>query len=264
MNNTRNSRAMKLYHRELGEGKPLIILHGLFGSSDNWMSIAKELEGHFKMYLVDQRNHGQSPHSDEFSYAAMAEDLNEFIEEHGIENPSILGHSMGGKTAMNFAINHTDKWDKLIVVDIAPRAYPVRHDTILEGLKSIDVENLKSRGEADKQLAEYVKDLGTRQFLLKNLARKSDGGFEWKINLSAIDKNIEAMGEGVEQRLAIEKDVLFIRGENSDYIQDKDNILIVQLFPNSEVKTVKGAGHWVHAEQPQVLLEMITDFLEVS
>ena len=255
---------MKLYHRELGEGKPLIILHGLFGSSDNWMSIAKELEGHFKMYLVDQRNHGQSPHSDEFSYAAMAEDLNEFIEEHGIENPSILGHSMGGKTAMNFAINHTDKWDKLIVVDIAPRAYPVRHDTILEGLKSIDVENLKSRGEADKQLAEYVKDLGTRQFLLKNLARKSDGGFEWKINLSAIDKNIEAMGEGVEQRLAIEKDVLFIRGENSDYIQDKDNILIVQLFPNSEVKTVKGAGHWVHAEQPQVLLEMITDFLEVS
>ncbi|GAA0891731.1 alpha/beta fold hydrolase [Fulvivirga kasyanovii] len=254
---------MKLYHREIGEGKPLIILHGLFGSSDNWMSIAKELEGHFKMYLVDQRNHGQSPHSDEFNYAAMASDLNEFIEEHGIENPSILGHSMGGKTAMNFAINHADKWDKLIVVDIAPRAYPVHHDTILKGLKSIDVDNLKSRGEADKQLAEYIKDMGTRQFLLKNLARKSDGGFEWKINLPVIDKNIEAMGEGIEEQLAIEKDVLFIRGEKSDYIQDKDNILIVQLFPNSEVKTVKNAGHWVHAEQPKALLEMVTEFLEV-
>lgn len=254
---------MKLYHREIGEGKPLIILHGLFGSSDNWMSIAKELEGHFKMYLVDQRNHGQSPHSDEFNYTAMANDLNEFIEEHGIENPSILGHSMGGKTAMNFAINHADKWDKLIVVDIAPRAYPVHHDTILKGLKSIDVDNLKSRGEADKQLAEYVKDMGTRQFLLKNLARKSDGGFEWKINLPVIDKKIEAMGEGIEQQLAIEKDVLFIRGEKSDYIQDRDNILIVQLFPNSEVKTVKNAGHWVHAEQPKALLEMVTEFLEV-
>lgn len=254
---------MKLYHREIGEGKPLIILHGLFGSSDNWMSIAKELEGHFKMYLVDQRNHGQSPHSDEFNYTAMANDLNEFIEEHGIENPSILGHSMGGKTAMNFAINHADKWDKLIVVDIAPRAYPVHHDTILKGLKSIDVDNLKSRGEADKQLSEYVKDMGTRQFLLKNLARKSDGGFEWKINLPVIDKKIEAMGEGIEQQLAIEKDVLFIRGEKSDYIQDRDNILIVQLFPNSEVKTVKNAGHWVHAEQPKALLEMVTEFLEV-
>lgn len=254
---------MKLYHREIGEGKPLIILHGLFGSSDNWMSIAKELEGHFKMYLVDQRNHGQSPHSDEFNYTAMANDLNEFIEEHGIENPSILGHSMGGKTAMNFAINHADRWDKLIVVDIAPRAYPVHHDTILKGLKSIDVDNLKSRGEADKQLAEYVKDMGTRQFLLKNLARKSDGGFEWKINLPVIDKKIEAMGEGIEQQLAIEKDVLFIRGEKSDYIQDRDNILIVQLFPNSEVKTVKNAGHWVHAEQPKALLEMVTEFLEV-
>lgn len=253
---------MKLYHRELGQGEPLIILHGLFGSSDNWMSIAKELEEHYKIYLVDQRNHGQSPHSDEFSYEAMAEDLNDFIEEHGIKNPSILGHSMGGKTAMKFAITHTDKWEKLIVVDMAPRAYPVHHSTILDGLKSIDVENLKSRGEADKQLAKSIKDVGTRQFLLKNLARKDEGGFEWKINLPVIDKNIEAMGEGIENRLAIEKDVLFIRGEKSDYIQDKDNILIVQLFPNSEVKTVKNAGHWVHAEQPEALLKMVTEFLQ--
>ncbi|ELR70727.1 Putative esterase/lipase ybfF [Fulvivirga imtechensis AK7] len=252
---------MKLYHRELGHGKPLIILHGLFGSSDNWMSIARELESDYKIYLVDQRNHGQSANNEEFSYTAMADDLNEFINEHGIEKPYILGHSMGGKTAMKFAITHADMWKKLIVVDIAPKAYPVRHDTILEGLKSIDVTNLKSRGDADRQLANYVSDLGTRQFLLKNLSRKSDGGFEWKINLPVIDKNIEAMGEGIEDRLAIEREVLFIRGEKSDYIQDKDNILIVQLFPNSEVKTVKNAGHWVHAEQPEVLIGMVREFL---
>lgn len=252
---------MELHYKELGTGKPLIILHGLFGSSDNWMSIARALEDHFKIYLVDQRNHGQSPNSEEFSYEAMAQDLYEFIKSKNIEQPSIMGHSMGGKTAMKFAINHPDLWDKLIVVDMAPRAYPVRHRTILDGLKSIDVAQLKSRGDADKQLAEYIPQLGIRQFLLKNLARKNNGGFEWKINLPVIDKNIEQMGEGIEERLAIEKEVLFIRGENSDYIRDSDNILIVQLFPNSEVKTVKNAGHWVHAEQPDEVVRLVTEFL---
>jgi len=254
---------MQLNYKTLGEGKPLIILHGLFGSLDNWLTIAKELtENHnYKVYLVDQRNHGHSPHSDEFNYGAMAEDLNEFIEEHGIENPSILGHSMGGKTAMKFALNHADKWDKLIVVDISPKAYPVHHDVILEGLNAIDVHNLKSRGEADKQLAEHISDFGTRQFLLKNLSRRKEGGFEWKINLPVIEKNIEIIGEGMEEQLAIEKDVLFIRGEKSDYIKDEDNILIVQHFPNSKIETIKGAGHWVHAEQPEALLNTVTDFL---
>lgn len=252
---------MKMNYKTIGEGKPLIILHGLFGSLDNWLSIAKELGETYKIYLVDQRNHGQSPHSEEFNYGAMAEDLNEFIEEHDIDRPYILGHSMGGKTAMKFALNHGEKWEKLIVVDISPKAYPVHHDVILEGLSAINVDELKSRGDADKQLAEYISDFGTRQFLLKNLNRKKSDGFEWKINLPVIKENIEIIGEGMEEQLAIEKDVLFIRGEKSDYIKNDDIILITQHFPNAKVETIKGAGHWVHAEQPEELLKVVSDFL---
>ncbi len=253
---------MKLNYKTIGEGQPLIILHGLFGSLDNWLSIAKELSDSFKIYLVDQRNHGQSPHSDEFNYGVMADDLKEFIETQGITRPFVLGHSMGGKTAMKFALQHGDMWEKLIVVDISPRAYPVHHEVILEGLSAIDVDTLKSRGEADKKLAAYVSDFGTRQFLLKNLNRKKSGGFEWKINLPAIKSNIEIIGEGMNERLAIEKDVLFIRGEKSDYIKNDDIILITQHFPNAKVETVKNAGHWVHAEQPESLIALVNNFLK--
>lgn len=252
---------MQLNYKSLGEGQPLIILHGLFGSLDNWLSIGKELADHYKVYLVDQRNHGQSPHSDEFNYAAMAKDLHEFINEHVLNNPIIVGHSMGGKTAMKFALNYTDLWDKLVVVDISPKSYPVHHDKILEGLSAIDVKGLDSRKEADDKLSDYVDDFGTRQFLLKNLARKKEGGFEWKMNLDAIRKNIEIIGEGMDEQLAIEKDVLFIRGEKSDYIKDKDSILIVQHFPNAAIETIEDAGHWVHAEQPDKFLEVLMTFL---
>lgn len=252
---------MKLHFKELGEGKPLIILHGLFGSLDNWLTIGKELADKYKVYLVDQRNHGNSPHSNDFNYDVMAEDLHQFITDHDIENPIIIGHSMGGKTAMKFALNYTELWDKLVVVDISPKSYPVHHDVILDGLSAIDVENIESRKEADDKLGEYVKDFGTRQFLLKNLSRKKEGGFEWKINLDVIKNNIEIIGEGMDEQLAIEKDVLFIRGEKSDYIKDKDSILIVQHFPNAAVETIKDAGHWVHAEQPEAFLETLKEFL---
>lgn len=252
---------MKLNFLKLGEGPPLIILHGVFGTLDNWMSVAKELAGHHTVYLVDQRNHGKSPHSDEFNYEVMAEDLKEFINDNDIEKPAILGHSMGGKTAMKFAITHTDMWNKLIVVDISPKAYPVHHQAILKGLKSINMDKLESRSDADKKLAQYVDDLGTRQFLLKNLSR-SKGGYSWKLNLKAIDENIEAIGEGLEERLATEKEVLFIRGEKSHYVRDEDYILINQIFPNAQIETVKGAGHWVHAEKPKELIKLILSFLK--
>lgn len=252
---------MKLNFVKLGEGSPLIILHGVFGALDNLMSVAKELAEHHTVYLVDQRNHGKSPHSDEFNYEVMAEDLKEFINDNDIERPAILGHSMGGKTAMKFAITHTNMWDKLIVVDISPKAYPVHHQTILKGLKSIDMDKLGSRSDADKKLAQYVDDLGTRQFLLKNLSRSKDG-YSWKLNLKAIDENIEAIGEGLEERLATEKEVLFIRGEKSDYIRNEDYILINQIFPNARIETVEGAGHWVHAEKPKELIELVLSFLK--
>ncbi len=251
---------MKLFYRELGEGNPIIILHGLFGSSDNWLSIAKILSESFKVYSIDQRNHGQSPHNEEFNYSVMAEDLKDFIETNNIKNPIIMGHSMGGKTAMEFAVNNPDSWSKLIVVDIAPKAYPVHHDKILEGLKSLDLKTLSSRGEADRQLSEYVPQLGVRQFLLKNLARGMDG-FEWKINLTVIANNIEKMGEGLSKTLRIEKPVLFINGQNSDYITPQDKGLLEKAFPSSELVTIPDAGHWVHSEQPDVFLNTIRNFI---
>jgi esterase len=253
---------MKLNYKELGDsGQPLIILHGLFGSSDNWMTIGRKLSEKFKVYLVDQRNHGDSPHDEVHNYEAMASDLKEFIDSNNIENPHIIGHSMGGKTAMYFAVQHPNIFDKLIVVDIAPKAYPVHHDSILEGLCSLNLEELKSRSDADKQLAEYVPEKGVRQFLLKNITRNEEKKFEWKINLPVLEKNIEVVGKGLEKRLTTEKSVLFIGGKNSNYIKSEDHIAINNFFPNAKIEMVEGAGHWIHAEKPEEFLTLIDDFL---
>ncbi len=252
---------MNLYFRELGEGDPIIILHGLFGASDNWLSIGKVLADNFKVFLVDQRNHGQSPHNDSFDYPTMAKDLEEFISFQAIDNPIILGHSMGGKTAMQYAVNHPEKWKKLIVVDIAPKSYPVHHDTILEGLNSLVLSNINSRGEADRQLAAYVPEIGVRQFLLKNLTRGTNG-FEWKINLPILTKNIDIIGDGLNGKLADTKPVLFINGANSNYIKEEDHGIIKEKFPEARIITIKGAGHWVHAEKPEEFLDTLLAFIQ--
>jgi len=249
----------KLFFRKLGQGKPLIILHGLFGASDNWLTIGKSLSEHFEVYLVDQRNHGQSFHDHEHNFDVMAEDLANFIKENSITQPIVLGHSMGGKVAMNYALSHPGKVEKLIVVDISPRGYKVHHDKILEGLKSIDLGSLESRKEADDQLAKYVPNVGERQFLLKSLSRTGDG-FEWKINVAAIDNNIGLIvGEIDGEPNPVP--TLFIDGENSNYIRDIDLPIIKKLFPDSQVVTIKNAGHWVHAEQPEAFLETLMAFL---
>lgn len=252
---------MKLNHKTFGEGTPLIILHGVFGSLDNWLTVGKSLADKFKVYLLDLRNHGDSFHDSEFTYEAMSKDLVNFIKENKIDKPVIIGHSMGGKVAMKFAVNNPDLFRKLIVVDIAPRAYPPHHQKILSGLESIDLKVLKSRKEADDKLSEYIPELGVRQFLLKNLTR-DEGNFKWKINLPIISKKIENVGEGLEDQLVSDKPTLFIRGEKSDYIQNSDNISIISIFPNSEIKTVKNAGHWVHAENPDAVVELIIDFVQ--
>lgn len=251
---------MKLNYKAIGEGKPIIILHGVFGSLDNWLTIGKKLSESFKIYLVDLRNHGDSFHDEEFTYEAMAGDLVNFIKDEKIDNPVIIGHSMGGKVAMKFGVKHPELFDRLIIVDIAPRAYPPHHQNILKGLNSIDLKALKSRKEADEQLASYVPEPGERQFLLKNLKREGES-FMWKLNLPVITEKINNVGEGLEDKLATDKPTLFIRGENSDYITNKDNISIVAFFPNSEVKTVKNAGHWVHAQNPEAVIELITGFV---
>ena len=251
---------MKLNFRKIGTGKPLIILHGLFGSADNWMSIAKGLEENFTLYLLDQRNHGDSPHSDTWNYKAMAEDLKEFMEEEGLQKASFLGHSMGGKTVMKFALTYPERVDKLVVADIAPRPYPVHHQTILEALNAIDIKSLASRKEAEDKLAEYIPERGIRQFLLKNLTRK-DGAFAWKGNLPVITKQIENVGEEITADKPFSGPALFMGGANSDYIKSSDKEDIENLFPNNHIIHIKNTGHWLHAEQPEAVVATLNAFL---
>jgi esterase len=252
---------MKLFYRESGEGKPLVILHGLFGSSDNWMSVAKELALTNKLYVLDARNHGQSPHDNEFNYTVMAADLKEFLDEHQIINPILIGHSMGGKTIMKFASEFKDVAEKLIVVDISPRFYGRHHDTILDGLSSIDLKNLKTRNEADEQLSHYVGDIGVRQFLLKSLYRDSDGNFQWRINLPVIKEMIDNIGEALPEGIKIDIPTLFIKGSESGYIEEKDIKVIKEHFSDFRIETVEGASHFVHAEKPKEVINLIEAFI---
>jgi len=250
-----------LFFRNFGSGYPLIILHGLFGASDNWISIGKMLAERYEVFIPDQRNHGRSFKSNDFNYEVMVKDLLKFISINGITNPSIMGHSMGGKVAMKFAIDHTEKLNKLIVVDIAPKYYPVSHQQILAGMLSLNLNAISSRKEADQVLAKYVIQHQIRQFLLKNLTRTTDGKFEWKINLGVINDNIEVIGREIDPGEKFDGATLFIDGDDSDYIREEDHALIAAMFPNSKIENIANAGHWIHAEQPQKFSQVVLDFL---
>ncbi|MCU0354788.1 MAG: alpha/beta fold hydrolase [Cytophagales bacterium] len=253
---------MELNHKVLGDGKPLLVLHGLFGLLDNWSGLAKAFAKNRRVYLLDLRNHGRSPHDPVFDYEAMSGDLHEFIEKHGIENPDIIGHSMGGKVAMYLAGRYQPELlDRLVVVDIAPRYYPVHHRTIIDALAGVDLAALQSRQEADDQLARNIPELAVRQFLLKSLYRTDEGGFAWRFNLAAIDQDIENVGEALPAHFRYERPTLFIRGERSNYIRDDDWPLVLEHFPNARLETVTDAGHWVHAEKPAELLQLVNAFL---
>lgn len=251
---------MTLFYREYGQGEPMIILHGLFGSADNWMTQAKMLGESYHVYVVDQRNHGLSPHDATHDYLAMAEDLNDFFQEHNLSRAIVIGHSMGGKTAMNFAIKYPEKVSKLIIVDIMPKEYPVHHDKILTGLKSLDIKNLTSRNQADEKLARYVDDVGERQFLLKNLSRESTGGFSWKMNLDAIDKNIEEMGAPLLIDGTFDGPTLFIIGTRSNYFSFGDETQMKKYFPNYLLVEMD-TGHWIQAEKPKEFVDEVLKFL---
>lgn len=252
---------MKLNYKELGEGEPLIILHGLFGSLDNWYSLGKILAEQYHVFLVDVRNHGQSPHSEEFTYDAMAADLKEFIEDRGLEKAIVLGHSMGGKIAMVTALNTPEVISKLIVVDIAPRTYEVHHRTILDGLLSLDFSTIESRGEADEQLANYIANTGVRQFLLKSLYWKEKDQLGLRFNLDVLNKEIEPISSWKDRNTAFDGQALFIRGGKSDYILPEDPSVHLH-FPEASIVTVENAGHWVHAEAPSELLKIVKEFIE--
>jgi Predicted hydrolases or acyltransferases (alpha/beta hydrolase superfamily) len=251
---------VKLFSREYGNGDPIVILHGLFGSSDNWLTQAKLLSEKFRVITVDLRNHGQSPHDDQFDYESMVDDLSEFFDDHQLANATLIGHSMGGKTAMNFALAHPEKIEKLIVVDIAPRLYDLEHYVIADGLAAMPVAELTSRKEAEDILGEYVSDMGTRQFLLKNLQRQSSGGFSWKMNLKVIREKLSNVGADLSYEGTFSKPVLFIRGSRSSYVLDTDIPHIKEVFPNVEIQTLE-TGHWVQAEKPQEFCEHVTDWL---
>jgi pimeloyl-ACP methyl ester carboxylesterase len=258
---------MKLFYRQAGEdGTPIIILHGLFGSSDNWLTLGKILGETHCVYMLDQRNHGQSPRSDIFDYNAMAADLKEFMDDHSIISPILIGHSMGGKTVMQFAINYPDSFSKMVVVDIAPKFYPVHHTKILQGLASIDLKTLKSRTEANDLLKRFEENEGVRQFLLKNLWRnpEKNNEFNWRLNVPVIAKNIDVIGSELSNEKIVEKPVLFIRGSESHYIQPEDERKIWELFPDYELVTIENAGHWVQADKPKDFLEIIQRFAKTE
>lgn len=253
---------MKLNYKEFGQGDPIIILHGLFGTLDNWQTIAKQLAQDYSVYIIDQRNHGRSPHADEFNYKVMAEDLQVFMEDNWIHQARIIGHSMGGKTAMQFALDYPDMVEKLVVVDIANESYKGGHEIIFEALLGLDLEKLEDRKEANHVLSEKIEDFGVRQFLLKNLTRSKTGGYQWKMNLPVIHQNYQAILDKIESEDQFENATLFVRGGLSKYITNENFEFTKQFFPNAELITIENVGHWVHAEAPKELLEQLNQFLK--
>lgn len=253
---------MILHSNTFGEGKPFVILHGFLGMGDNWKTLARKFsESQFEMHLVDQRNHGRSFHSEEFDYHLMAEDLKAYCDENNLSQIVLIGHSMGGKTAMLFASKYPELVSKLIVADISPRYYPVHHDAILEGLSQLDFAYVKTRLEADQVLESYVPDLGTRQFLLKNLYWVHKGELGLRINLEVLKENVSEVGEALPIHAVFENDTLFLRGDKSEYIGNSDEVIIKRHFPNSNIVTISNAGHWLHAENPKEFHDAVIKFV---
>lgn len=245
-----------------GQGQAFVILHGFLGMSDNWKTHGKKLsDSGFEVHLIDQRNHGSSFWDDTFNYDVLVEDLKHYCETYSLENIILLGHSMGGKTAMLFAAEYPELVSKLIVADISPRFYPIHHETILAGLNALDFNIIKSRGDADEVLSKYIPDFGTRQFLLKNLYWKEKGQLALRINLEALTKNIAEVGEALPYEAKFEKDTLFLRGEKSNYIISQDESLIFKHFSKAKIVTIEKAGHWLHAENPNAFFDALIDFV---
>lgn len=253
---------MKLFFRKSGAGKPLIILHGLFGMSDNWMTLSRQFtDNGFQVYIVDARNHGRSPHSDEFNYALMSEDLVELMDDENISAATVIGHSMGGKTAMWLACTQPDRVSKLISVDISPKYYAPHHQTVFAAIHGIDLGQLTSRKEAEAGLREKLHDEDTIQFLLKNLYWDENEKLAWRFYLTGIEKNIASIGEALPAQYSYNGKTLFLRGEKSGYISPGDKPEIIKHFPNALISIVANAGHWIHAENPRGFMDIVLTFL---
>lgn len=252
---------MNLYSRILGEGPALIVLHGLLGSLNNWQALAARFAADHRVFLLDQRNHGRSPHDPLHSYPALAADLVSYMDNGGLDRASVLGHSMGGKAAMYAALHYPGRIDRLIVVDIAPRAYPPGHDLLLEALNSLDLQHCQTREDADRLLSASIPDNSVRQFLLTNLKRDEQGRLAWRMNLRTLTREYPRMLEPVSAESPFPGEALFVRGGLSPYVASGDELQILRLFPRARIRTIAGAGHWVHAERPEEFLAAAAEFL---
>ena len=255
---------MELNYKKLGDsGEPLIILHGLMGSLDNWQTMARQLADHMQVYIVDQRNHGRSPHTDTHSYQDMVDDLEEFMQQRGLEKAHLLGHSMGGKVVMKFALQHPEKVISLVIADMGMRGYKPHHDQVFDALFRIDLDSIERRSDAEEQMEPLMPDYGMRQFLLKSLDRSKEGKYEWKFNLDVLFNEYHYIVEPVGEEGVLDVPVLAIRGGNSGYVNDDDIANYKEHFPQVKVVTIDGAGHWLHAEAPKKFLEALRSFYQI-
>jgi pimeloyl-ACP methyl ester carboxylesterase len=251
---------MKLHFRKIGQGQPLIILHGLFGTSDNWQSIGKAFAERYTVYMVDMRNHGHSPHDNEMDYFVMSDDLKELFIDNEITNAVLMGHSMGAKAAMYFAQENPGYIDKLIVVDMGIKKYPPHHQLIFDALLAVDLDKVKTRKEVEQIIRSYFSDESVIQFLLKNLYWSDEEKLAWRMNLHVLYRDIENILAAVPNKKC-ELPTLFIRGGKSNYVLDEDWEAIKVLFPKAELVTIAQAGHWVHAEAPKEFFEKLNAYI---
>lgn len=252
----------QLHSKILGEGKPLMILHGFLGMSDNWKTLgAQYAKAGFQVHLIDQRNHGKSFHSDDFDYSILANDIMEYTAQQGMGSGIVLGHSMGGKTAMQLACDQPQLVEKLLVADIAPKFYPPHHQDIVDALNALPMHTITSRGEADAALSRYLPQLGIRQFLLKNLYWEDKGRLGFRFNLPVLSQRMEEIGENISSTALYPGPTLFLRGDRSEYISPDDYPGIRRHFPQAEIEVIDNAGHWLHAENPQQFFEKSIAFL---
>ena len=245
----------------LGKGQPLLVLHGYFGSGDNWKSMGNKLAENFEVHLIDQRNHGKSFHSYDFDYELLVEDLLAYIKFKSLNKVTILGHSMGGKVAMLFAVTYPEFVHKLIVADIGPKFYEPHHQVILQALNSVNFSIQNTRKKVEEVLRLYIKEEGVLQFLLKNVYWKTKTELDFRFNLISLTENNSEVGEALSSFTKFEGPVLFLKGELSNYIVPSDEPLVKAHFPNSKIMEIKNAGHWLHAENPIQFYKKVIDFL---
>ena len=252
---------MILHSKIVGEGAPLLILHGYFGMGDNWKSLANKFAENYEVHLIDQRNHGRSFHKYDFDYELLVEDLFNYIQHYNLDKVYLLGHSMGGKVAMLFAVTFPEFVDKLIVADISPKYYKPHHQQILAALNAVNFEIQNTRSKVEAILKIYIKEPGILQFLLKNVYRKTKEQLGFRFNLVSLTENNSEVGAALPSFTEFEGETLFLRGENSNYITKNEEGLIAAHFPNAKIVTVKNAGHWLHAENPMQFYTEVVTFL---